>query len=534
MVSIKEMFQIPSMERLEVIAGHGGLNRKISTVTVMDALDIHKWMKGGEFLITSGGPLKDNPEYLSSLLIKLDANGASAFGIKTERFLGTIPLDAIETANHLNFPLINIPDDFAFTDIINPVLGEIISSQARQLRFSEKTHQSFTNLALKEKPVEMILETLTSIIHRQVAFFDTQFLKIFVPSQTDLFYQELLHLNMETFDYTNLSAKYPTYEISNETTNYGILILGENGDISQENQNIALEHAGVILILDTQKRISNNQIASRFRDEFIHDIIYNNINSEIEFHNRATLYHWDFTNGGTIVIVDIDHFKQNYTEKISHKKNLNLEICMHTLFRSITQIVKTRFTQTAYNKLNDSIIFIIYEEQSLILFHQKLQTVFDEVRKEIEQKTGFTATVAVGRYHKNPMELHESFEEAKKCIHISHNLNHSNQMVFYDKLGIYKLINLVLDTNEATELLDKYIYSLRSYDKKNKSDFLPTFISICENSWNLKSTSTELFLHYNTVKYRYSRICKLLNTDFKCMDDRVNAEMAIRIYQMMK
>jgi purine catabolism regulator len=39
-------------EGFEVLAGKGGLDRRVSTVTVMDAPDIYNWMKGGEFLIT--------------------------------------------------------------------------------------------------------------------------------------------------------------------------------------------------------------------------------------------------------------------------------------------------------------------------------------------------------------------------------------------------------------------------------------------------------------------------------------------------
>lgn len=136
MVNIADILEIPSLKRLRIIAGHGGMNRQVSTVSVMDAPDIYEWMKGGEFLITSGNPIKEDPDYLATLIEKLDKHGASAFGIKTERFIGMIPQEAIAAADRLNFPLIYIPMDFAFTDIINPVLEEVISKQAIQLKFS--------------------------------------------------------------------------------------------------------------------------------------------------------------------------------------------------------------------------------------------------------------------------------------------------------------------------------------------------------------------------------------------------------------
>ena len=94
-------------------------------------------------------------------------------------------------------------------------------------------------------------------------------------------------------------------------------------------------------------------------------------------------------------------------------------------------------------------------------------------------------------------------------------MNRGDVVILYEKIGIYKLIYLILGTEEASELLENYIYTLKSYDEKNNADLLETLIIICENSWNLKLASKELFLHYNTIKYRFSRICQIPQSDFK-------------------
>lgn len=371
MVNIADILEIPSLKRLRIIAGHGGMNRQVSTVSVMDAPDIYEWMKGGEFLITSGNPIKEDPDYLATLIEKLDKHGASAFGIKTERFIGMIPQEAIAAADRLNFPLIYIPMDFAFTDIINPVLEEVISKQAIQLKFSQKIHQSFTELALTEQPIEKLLESLQAIIHREVAFFDMQFIKLFISPKSQGLMKELPEKFLIRDFYSWIESHYDTHKISNQRTTYGIIILGkDNKTISVENQHIALESAGTNLILDMQKRISNDQITSRFRDEFIFDIVYNNINSKAEFYNRAELYHWKIQNGGRVVIVDFDNFKEHYAQKDSNR-NLSMEFTMQVYFRSITRRFKEEFAQVAYSKLNDYFIYIIYEECDMLTFQKR-------------------------------------------------------------------------------------------------------------------------------------------------------------------
>ena len=147
-------------QNFKVLAGEGGLNRKVSTVTVMDAPDIYNWMKGGEFLITTAYIMKDNTLELKNLVIKLNENGASALGIKIGRFIEELPPEVKKTADMLNFPIIYIPTDFAFSDVIHPVLSKIVNMQAKKLMMSEKIHKSFTQIVIEGKGTNHIIETL--------------------------------------------------------------------------------------------------------------------------------------------------------------------------------------------------------------------------------------------------------------------------------------------------------------------------------------------------------------------------------------
>ena len=51
-----------------MLTGDVGLDRTISAVTVMDAPDVINWLKGNEFVITSGYSIKDNPLSLETLI----------------------------------------------------------------------------------------------------------------------------------------------------------------------------------------------------------------------------------------------------------------------------------------------------------------------------------------------------------------------------------------------------------------------------------------------------------------------------------
>ena len=65
MIRLRDILAMDIFRNFKIIAGKNGSDREVKTVSVMDAPDIYKWMKGGEFLITSGYVVKDQPEYLA-------------------------------------------------------------------------------------------------------------------------------------------------------------------------------------------------------------------------------------------------------------------------------------------------------------------------------------------------------------------------------------------------------------------------------------------------------------------------------------
>ena len=209
-ITVRQMLRIPELNRMKVIAGESGLDTNyVTTVTVLDAPDIQRWVHGGEFVITSGYILKDDPDSLARIIECLSRGGMAAIGIKFERFLKTLPASAKETADRLHFPVIDIPIDYAFSDIINPVLSRVVNAQAHELSFSEKVSQSFFELIINGEEVDPILNNLHNFIHVDIAFVDSIFGQSYFCAQSDSF----IELIRET-DLPRLIRKVPNRTVS--------------------------------------------------------------------------------------------------------------------------------------------------------------------------------------------------------------------------------------------------------------------------------------------------------------------------------
>src|SRR5258705_8334420 len=88
---VREVLATPCLAQARVLAGASGLDRMVSRLNVMEVPDILPWVKPHELLLTTGYPLREDPDSLVSLIGELDDRGVAAIAIKLHRYLHEVP-----------------------------------------------------------------------------------------------------------------------------------------------------------------------------------------------------------------------------------------------------------------------------------------------------------------------------------------------------------------------------------------------------------------------------------------------------------
>jgi purine catabolism regulator len=509
---IKDLLEFESLPGLRVLAGEEGVNREVSSVSVMDAPDICDWMRGGEFLITSGYTIQVHPVELEKLVLCLNRAGVAALGIKVDRFIYKIPEQVLDTANRLGFPILYIPKSYAFVDIINPVLTEIVSRQARELLYSEKIHNSFINLALGAKSIQEVVDQLSRIIQKDIVVKDHVFHQTYLSHQADAH---------------KLTARTTVkHQVATAEQSYGYLyILNNNGQDIGKYERIAIEHASTVLILIIQEKMSNREIEYRYRSELIRDILTKNYQSLEEIQSRAALYGWMFKRGMRVIVYDIDDFKIGYLERTTGARPLEW------IHEPMIQIIKTHLStkfQCYYIHYSDTIVFLVeYASVDEKNIKTSLVQMNDEINSEIKAETGYTITIGVGDYKSGVEAASESYTEAELAVKIGRTRGKRSGTIFYSDLGIYKLLSDIYEIAEGRDFVDETLMPLIEYDQQHNTEFYQTLAKIIEMDWNLQRTSEALHIHYNTVKYRFRRTGEILNLDFSVYENKLKIALAI-------
>ena len=167
-------------------------------------------------------------------------------------------------------------------------------------------------------------------------------------------------------------------------------------------------------------------------------------------------------------------------------------------------------------------------------FFRKLKRISEEVRKEVRENSQFTATVGIGSYKESVIDIYISFIEAQKAVRIGRTIYDKDNTHVYSDLGVYKMLYDVSLEDEANSFCSQYLEKLMNYDRENNGEYLETLGRLVKNDWNLKKTAEDLFIHYNTMKYRFTKISAIVNLDLNNREDKFKIELCLKLMNMSR
>lgn len=130
-IQVETVLALPEMAGVIVAAGAAGLQREILSVNVMEVPDISKYLKPGELLITTMFSIRDNEEMQRRLIPLLVEKGVTALAIAPLREHDLIPGFMIKQADEMGLPVLKLPYEISFDEVIKTIMNSIIEKRYR-------------------------------------------------------------------------------------------------------------------------------------------------------------------------------------------------------------------------------------------------------------------------------------------------------------------------------------------------------------------------------------------------------------------
>lgn len=135
-MKVREAMQLGGLKKCRLVAGAGGLEREILCVDNMEVPDIERWLKKGEFLVTTGYSMREDERVFLEVIEGLSRHEASGIAVKT-RYIGAIPEKVVRRADQLNIPVFEIPEEIPTLEMTEPLIRAIVDGKAAVQEQSE-------------------------------------------------------------------------------------------------------------------------------------------------------------------------------------------------------------------------------------------------------------------------------------------------------------------------------------------------------------------------------------------------------------
>lgn len=553
-ITVHELLCLEVMKEAKVLAGEGGLDRKIYKVNVMEVPDIINWVGSGEFLITTAYSIKDDITKLDRLIKQLDKKHIAGVGIKTKRYIEEVPKYILDTADKLNFPLIEIPHEVSHSEIMMPVLTEIIDKQINLLYKIDNINNTLINVMLKGGSLKQIAAAIYESIDDAFAIKENIFGSsiIFCDDSIQKQIKQILakeSYNKESlyFDYNNYkngiynkitdkidgrNVKRVKIPIYTKDTNYGFMYIWEDKKPLTNVELTVIKASIPIIALDLVKRLSIFEIESKYKIEFFEDLFSSDENRHNKSLERASYFDFNPTLNYAVIVIelkDVDESSKytSYTKNYLQQLNVKLLSIVDRLSRHIDDNI-------IYGNKSDRLIILYGLESGENDFKNRDKImkfcgdIYSYIKKEHIDNNIY---IGVGRCYDETKNLWKSYREANRAVENSKD-EIKYKPIHYDDLGIYRILSYDDLRPELLEFYKESLEPLVEYDKQKGTNLVETLRNYFECGGNSRKVSEKMYTHYNTIIYRMNRIKDITGIKFDDYDDRLNFEISLKIYDM--
>lgn len=318
--------------------------------------------------------------------------------------------------------------------------------------------------------------------------------------------------NAKSFPMAEIKRIYETHSVVNGTSLYGFVFFSVK---SVEKGNPVLEALIIGLRFLFQREMHSERNKRLFISGFFEDLIFNRISSELELRKRGEILGIPMNEESLIFV----------TSGLPEEKH-------DILISRIKAFFQRNYTVSIKGML---INILFLRNMKFDALKENLSQIVDSVQQEISQsdkKEPISFYYGAGELCPSLLLLSESYTEAKNTMIF--NILHEKKIFFWRDIGAFRLICSLAASKDADSFCSAILGPLIEYDRKHNTNLLDTLSAIESCNWNLALAAEKLFFHYNTLKYRYGKLQKVLKSDLKDSSLRFDLAFSLRVEAIRK
>jgi len=548
-LAVRDLLTVPSLAGTSILAGASGLERIVRGLNIMEVPDILPWIKPGELLLTTAFPLTQGSqaepaagvEALADLLSDLNSRGLSAIGIKLGRYLDEIPRAALDRADSLGLPVLRLPDNVAFDEVLSEGYPRLLARQSEILAQADALHRAISTIVLAGGGLPQIADEVSHLFDCVVLITtpDGRVLADEGPApqrasleSIDLFDStgrllvERLRPGIQRTGVEQIHGLAMTSIVAGGLDHGRIVAYrGENGLPAGALQ--ALERVAIVAALTITKELAVSAVEGKFRGDYLRDVLTGMIIVDDSVVAHCASLGWDIDRPMSVVVAELDPVQApTPTDVIAPAVVLRSQ---HERFSSAWQhVVRVRDKAAPVVGFSQEVVALLPAPAG-----REAQLVEEVVAAVAGDRGGGRQSFSTGvsRVLTHPAGIAVAYAQARKAVSVGRRVHGNGSLSHFDSLGVHRLLSLVPETGELRSFASEILSELIS-DSAEAADLRTTLQTLLDTNLNVAETARLLHFHYNTLRYRIGKLERIVGPFTTDPNLRLNVSLALQVVQM--
>jgi purine catabolism regulator len=496
------MLSLDAMRGARIIAGAGGLDRLVRRMNVMTVPNIVRWTKQDEFLLTTGYPLPRDPAEFCQLIDQLAANGLAGLGVKLDEYLAGVPPQAASRADLIAFPLVVIPATSPLDDVLSQTFETIVNRQATALARRQQIHDVFLRVALTGGGLARLASELAVVLPgADVIICDQAGHQLAATARSrgepfagvsdeagrvrDCFRTAGAHEDAGT------GAHWVTAVIRAGDMQHGhvLAITGRPGLPAVAG--LAVEQAALVAALEITRDLAVLAVEQQFASNALHDLVTGTAADLDHALARAARFGWNLQRPLTVLVA-----RQCGAEPARRPEAAALRAV-----ELWTAAVTGRDHDAAAAGFTTELVAIVSADDAAGLAGR--------VHADVTGSTGHSYSVGVSQAGGGPQDIPRLYDEARVALRAGLRLSGGGSVTSFAELGLYRLISNVSE-DELRAFVRDTLGPVLELPEPGRTDLLTSLSVLAGTRYNVAESARVLHYHYNTMRYRLTKLERML------------------------
>ncbi len=546
-VPVQDVLEIGGLLKSRILAGADGQNRTITGFSVVEAPDVLDWVRPHTLILTGGFPLKHlglpgetKSESLIRFISQLDDLNVAGLAIQFGPHLGELPAEVLARADKLGFPIIELPTDVPFDLLLGQMMQEVAGEPAGVVERTEQLHAILEGLLLEGADLQRIADHMVNLL-------DVGILITSVDGRTmadaidDDMRQKLTEADL--FDGT---GRFRTERVRLEQVKVGngqvvaepvvaagndlarLIAFSPNGEISDEVR-IAFQRAANVAALLIAQRQALNAVENKYRGDFLRDVLSGRLRNQERSEEYAVGLGWRLDMPCVVISAQLDPPNADEPPAPTRVRR-SWQARFHLAW---VQVVGRESKAFPVADFSDEVVAVLavpsIEDPALALaeLHRMVERV---VRLVTGDRGGGRRPFSVGtsRLVTSFDQLATAYQQARRATEVGRRVAGDSSVSHFDNLGIHRLIGLIPDKKELTDFARDVLGELAD-DTATAEELRNTLQVLLDNNLNVAEAARDLIMHYNTVRYRITKLERILGPFTSDPNLRLNVAVALQV-----